>query len=181
MLQGVNLFLIGMMGAGKSTVGKLAAQRLGYQFIDTDDTIAAYAGKSIPEIFADSGEATFRQIEHKVLMEVSAYKNLVVATGGGIVLDRQNWAHLHSGVVVWLDVPIEVLHQRLVKNNDRPLLDVKDPKQRLIDIYNQRQALYQQADIQVALADESAELVCDRLLQELAAAIVPDRLKQPRQ
>jgi shikimate kinase len=66
MLRGVNLFLTGMMGAGKSTVGKLAAQRLGYNFIDTDDAIESYAGKSIPEIFADSGEATFRQIEHQV-------------------------------------------------------------------------------------------------------------------
>ncbi|AFY71011.1 shikimate kinase [Thalassoporum mexicanum PCC 7367] len=183
MLQGVNLFLIGMMGAGKSTVGKLAAQRLGYHFIDTDDTIESYAGKSIPQIFADSGEAEFRQIEHNVLMQVSAYRNLVVATGGGIVVDRQNWAHLHSGVVAWLDVPIEVLHQRLTKNNGkRPLLQVEDPMQRLTNLYNQRLSLYQQADIQVAIPDDSAaELVCDCLMAELAAAIVPDRLKQPQQ
>ena len=90
MLNGTNIFLIGMMGAGKSTVGKLLAQKLGYNFLDTDPLIEKCAGKSIPEIFAKDGEETFRDLEQQVLSQVSAYTRLVVATGGGIVMRSLN-------------------------------------------------------------------------------------------
>jgi shikimate kinase len=117
MLDGTNVFLIGMMGAGKSTIGQLLAQKLQYHFFDTDDLIERSAGRKIPEIFANSGELVFRQFEHLVLSEVAAYTNLVVATGGGIVLDRMNWSYLRYGIVVWLDVPVNVLHQRLAAHS----------------------------------------------------------------
>ncbi|NER06556.1 MAG: shikimate kinase, partial [Okeania sp. SIO3C4] len=110
LLQGVNLYLVGMMGAGKTTVGELLAKDLGYRFLDMDSLISQVAGKSINEIFADRGEAGFRQLETNVLAEVSSYKNLTIATGGGIVINPFNWSYLQHGIVVWLDVPIEVLH-----------------------------------------------------------------------
>ena len=90
LLKGINVFLIGMMGAGKTTVGGLLASELGYGFCDTDALIEQIAGKTINEIFAEDGEETFRQLETQVLSELSAYQQLIVATGGGIVLKPQN-------------------------------------------------------------------------------------------
>ena len=82
-LQGINIYLIGMMGTGKTTVGKLLAQYLGYSFLDIDEVIIKIAGKSIKKIFMEEGESTFRQLESKTLSEVCAYTNLTIATGGG--------------------------------------------------------------------------------------------------
>ena len=179
MLNGTNIFLIGMMGAGKSTVGKHLAQKLGYNFLDTDPLIAQCAGKSIPEIFANDGEETFRDLEQQVLSQVSAYTRLVVATGGGIVMRSLNWSHLHDGIVVWIDVPIEILHKRLTTASEqRPLLQTADPLQTLNDIYSQRRDRYAQADISIMVtADEASETVCDRLFEMIETRIDPDRLK----
>jgi shikimate kinase len=180
MLNGTNIFLIGMMGAGKSTVGKLLAQQLGYNFIDTDPLIEQCAGKSIPEIFADDGEDVFRDLEQQILSQVSAYTRLVVATGGGIVMRSLNWSHLHDGIVVWIDVPVEVLHDRLkTASEQRPLLHTADPLQTLHDIYAQRRDRYAQADISIMVnADETSEAVSDRLLNMIQTRITPNRLKQ---
>ena len=180
MLNGTNIFLIGMMGAGKSTVGKLLAQKLGYNFIDTDPLIEQCAGKSIPEIFTDDGEDTFRDLEQQVLSQVSAHTRLVVATGGGIVMRSLNWSHLHDGIVVWIDVPVDVLHDRLkTASEKRPLLHTADPLQTLNDIYNQRRDRYAQADISIMVnADETSEVVSDRLLNMIQTRITPNRLKQ---
>jgi len=179
MLNGTNIFLIGMMGAGKSTVGKLLAQKLNYNFLDTDPLIEQCAGKSIPEIFANDGEETFRDLEQQVLSQVSAYTRLVVATGGGIVMRSLNWSHLHDGIVIWIDVPVETLYDRLkTESGQRPLLHTADPLQRLNDLYAQRRDRYAQADISIMVtAEETTEAVCDRLLEMLQTRITPDRLK----
>jgi shikimate kinase len=180
MLNGTNIFLIGMMGAGKSTVGKLLAQQLGYNFIDTDPLIEQCAGKSIPEIFADDGEDKFRDLEQKVLSQVSAHTRLVVATGGGIVMRSLNWSHLHDGIVVWIDVPVDVLYDRLkTASEKRPLLQTDDPLQTLNDIYSQRRDRYAQADISIMVnADETSEAVSNRLLNMIQTRITPNRLRQ---
>ncbi len=179
MLNGTNIFLIGMMGAGKSTVGKHLAQKLSYNFLDTDPLIEQCAGKSIPDIFTNDGEETFRDLEQQVLSQVSAYTRLVVATGGGIVMRSLNWSHLHDGIVVWIDVPVEILHDRLKnESSHRPLLQTENPLQRLIDIYEQRRDRYAQADISIMVnADETPEAVSDRLLEMIQTRIIPDRLK----
>ncbi|MFZ4729295.1 MAG: shikimate kinase [Pseudanabaena sp.] len=179
MLNGTNIFLIGMMGAGKSTVGKHLAQKLGYNFLDTDPLIEKCAGKPIPEIFAKDGEDTFRDLEQQVLSQVSAYTRLVVATGGGIVMRSLNWSHLHDGIVVWIDVPIETLHKRLkTASEQRPLLQTANPLQTLNDIYSQRRDRYAQADISIMVtANETSEAVCDRLFEMIQTRITPDRLK----
>ncbi len=121
-LQGLNLYLVGMMGAGKSTVGQVLAQQLGYQFFDTDAVIEQATGQAIATLFAELGEPGFREMERRVLGELAAYTRLVVATGGGIVTQPENWGILRQGVVVWLDVPITELHRRLQTDTTRPLL-----------------------------------------------------------
>ena len=93
-LQGLNIYLIGMMGAGKSTIGKLLSERLEYRFLDTDTTIEQLTHQSITEIFQTAGEIEFRQLETQVLTEVSAYTRVVVATGGGIAIKLENWNYL---------------------------------------------------------------------------------------
>ncbi|MDX2256459.1 MAG: shikimate kinase [Pseudanabaenaceae cyanobacterium bins.39] len=180
MLNGTNIFLIGMMGSGKSTVGKILAQRLNYNFLDTDTLIEQCAGKSIPQIFADDGEPTFRDLEQQVLAQVAAHTRLVVATGGGIVMRSLNWSHLHNGIVIWIDAPIEVLHDRLLHEvAQRPLLNPDNLQQRLQDIYEQRRDRYAQADIAIMVnASEDPTAVCDRLLTMVAERISIDRLKQ---
>ncbi|HLO52190.1 MAG TPA: shikimate kinase [Kamptonema sp.] len=167
LLKGVNLYLVGMMGAGKTTVGRWLAHELGYHFFDTDDLIAQVANQSIAEIFAREGEEAFRQLESQVLGELSAYKNLLVATGGGIVLRPMNWSYLHHGIVVWLDVPIETLCDRLREDNSRPLLQDGDSRVILQNILNQRQRFYAQADVRVAVESETPEAVGIRVIEEL--------------
>ncbi|AFZ58372.1 shikimate kinase [Anabaena cylindrica FACHB-243] len=152
LLRGVNLYLIGMMGVGKTTVGRLLAKELGYGFLDTDDVIVKAAGKSINEIFVDEGEAEFRQLESDVLAQVCAYTKLTIATGGGIVLRRENWGYLRHGLIVWLDAPVEILLNRLAEDDTRPLLQDSDPEGKLRSLLEQRQSLYSQADLHITIA-----------------------------
>ncbi|AFY72212.1 shikimate kinase [Synechococcus sp. PCC 7502] len=181
MLDGTNIYLIGMMGAGKSTIGKLLADRLNYRFVDTDSLVEACTKRTVAQIFAESGESGFRQIEHQVLSEVSAYTRLVVATGGGIVLDRLNWSHLRNGLVVWLDVSMQQLYHRLRSSHHvRPLLETADPLATLTKLYEQRRSLYAQADVCLVIdTDDSPQKVCDRLVADLARKINPDQLRFP--
>ena len=180
MLNGTNIFLIGMMGAGKSTVGKFLAKKLNYNFIDTDPLIEQCAGKSIPEIFADEGEESFRDLEQQVVSQVSAYTRLVVATGGGVVVRSLNWSHLHDGIVIWIDVPVEILYDRLKnESTHRPLLQTENALQRLQDLYEQRRDRYAQADISIMVnAEETPEDISDRLVTMIQSRITPNRLRE---
>jgi shikimate kinase len=174
-LQNTNLYLIGMMGAGKSSTGTALAQALGYQFFDTDLVLEAAAGQTIAEIFAQQGEAAFRQLESEVLAQLSAYQRLVIATGGGLVTQRQNWSYLHHGIVVWLDVPLSVLQQRLAGDLHRPLLQTQDWQTTLATLLAQRQPLYAQADVRVPVeADEAVEAVVARTLALVDQRIRPE-------
>lgn len=168
MLNGVNLFLIGMMGVGKTTIGRLLADQLGYQFIDTDEFIEQATGQSIPTIFAESGEEIFRQLETATLSQVAARTGKVIATGGGIVLKRENWGYLRHGVIVWLDVPVEQLHKRLKHDTNRPLLQATNLSEKLSKLSSERQALYAQADIQITIGEETPEQVAARVMAAIA-------------
>jgi shikimate kinase len=118
-----NIILCGFMGVGKTTVGRLVAARLGWAFTDTDDVIAARAGKSIPAIFTEEGEAAFRALERDLCAEIASWRRTVVATGGGIVLDPANReALMRAGLVVCLHAPADELARRLAHQTDRPLL-----------------------------------------------------------
>jgi shikimate kinase len=174
-LKGVNLYLIGMMGVGKTTVGKLLAAKLNYRFFDTDAVIEQAANQSIAQIFAESGEDSFRQLETQVLSELCAYKRLVIATGGGIVLRRENWSYLRHGIVLWLDVPLEQLHQRLRSDTTRPLLQTPDWADKLQSLMEQRQSLYAQADVHIQCGgSESPAAIVDRALIQIQQALKPD-------
>lgn len=174
LLKGVNLYLIGMMGSGKTTVGQLLAEQLGYRFFDTDAVIEQVAGRSISQIFAESGEAEFRQLESQVLSELSAYTRLAIATGGGIILRRENWSYLRHGIVVWLDVPLEQLQVRLQADTTRPLLQAPDLATKLQTLMGQRQALYAQADVRVEYAaGDTPEQVAMRAIEQLQQVVKP--------
>ncbi|MDJ0534662.1 MAG: shikimate kinase [Xenococcaceae cyanobacterium MO_207.B15] len=173
LLQGVNVYLIGMMGAGKTTVGKLLAQKLGYRFFDTDVLLEKVAQKPIPEIFADKdqGEAYFRDLETKVLGEVSAYTRSAISTGGGIVEKPINWSYLRQGLVIWLDVEIEVLKERLAEDDTRPLAG------KLESLWKSRRSLYAQADLQIAIrAQQTPEQIRDEIMDKIPEMII----SQPR-
>lgn len=174
LLRGTNLYLIGMMGAGKSTLGTAMAAQLGYRFLDTDTLIEQVAGKSIPAIFATSGEAAFRALESEVLRQIAPYTRLVVATGGGIILRSENWGHLRNGVIVWLDVALAELQQRLQGDEQRPLLQRADWPQYLAHLLEQRRELYAQADIRLGVkAGDSVAVLCDRLTALLEERVLP--------
>lgn len=174
-LQGLNIYLIGMMGAGKSTVGRPLAQRLGYQFFDTDELICQVAKTSINEIFATAGESAFRDLESQTLGEICAYKNLVVATGGGAIVRQKNWSYLRHGIVIWLDVPVEELYQRLQQDTTRPLLRNPDPLGKLTSILHDRQHMYQQADVRIKVtAKESPDELVARVLAEIPKVLKPE-------
>jgi shikimate kinase len=174
-LKGTNLYLIGMMGSGKTTVGQLLARELEYRFLDLDAVIEQVTGQSITTLFATIGETAFRDIETQVLAEVSAYTRMAIATGGGIILRPQNWSYLHHGVVVWLSPSLDILVQRLQGSVDRPLLQVPNPREALAQLLQQRMSLYAQADIQVTISqiqetpDQTTIHVLAALQQAIAA------------
>lgn len=163
------------MGAGKSTVGQLLAQQLNYRFFDTDILIEQLKGQAIAHIFKTEGEAAFRHLETQVLAELSSYLNCIVATGGGIVLKRENWSYLHHGIVVWLDLPVEQLYTRLQDDTSRPLLQEVDPLAKLQTLLLQRQNLYAQADLQLTLeGKETPAQVVSRLLATIPSILKPE-------
>lgn len=174
-LQGINIYLVGMMGSGKSTTATHLARQLNYRCFDTDTLIERVAGCSISDLFARDGEAAFRQLEHQVLSELAAYQRSVVSTGGGIVLDTANWSYLRCGLVVWLDVAPEILRQRLQGDTTRPLLQGDDPQGKLEAILEQRRSQYAQADLHLEVdANESPEHLSQRIL-----ANIPQVTKTP--
>ncbi|MBM5806978.1 MAG: shikimate kinase [Cyanobacteria bacterium M_surface_10_m2_179] len=171
-LEGLNLYLVGMMGSGKSTAGRHLAERLGYRFLDADTSLEQVAGCSIPELFAREGEAGFRQLEAAVLNQIASWHSLVVATGGGVVTQPQNWGHLQQGVVIWLDAPEALLLERLRTDpTPRPLLATPDPAQRLSELLNQRRPLYAQADLHIVQNGAPPAQVADQILEALPGVI----------
>ena len=127
------VYLVGMPGSGKSTVGRELAGRLGVPFIDLDSEIEREAGRSVPEIFAAEGEAAFRALEAQALVKASMQDPAVVACGGGVVLEQANRITLRAtGICVFLDVPLEVLHQRVTPAEDRPLIRAEGDLDRLL-------------------------------------------------
>jgi shikimate kinase len=176
-LAGRSLYLVGMMGSGKTSTGRPLAERLGYGFVDADAVIEQAAGCSIPEIFERDGEAGFRSLESQVLSAISQRHSLVVATGGGVVTQPENWGLLHSGIVIWLDVVPDQLLQRLnADSTERPLLQTADPEAALNALLNERRPLYAEADLTVVINEETPETVADGILQ-----LLPSLLKDPTQ
>lgn len=145
MQKHLNIYLIGLMGAGKTTIGRQLAKRLGRDFYDSDHEIEARTGVRIPVVFEIEGEAGFRAREAQVIAELTRMEGMVMATGGGAVLNPATRARLkESGWVVYLDVPPALLYERTRLDRNRPLLQVENPLQRLETLYQQRDALYRE-------------------------------------
>lgn len=150
-LQGCNIYLVGMMGSGKSTIGPVLADHLGYRFVDIDTLIERVSGCSIAEIFSDYGEGEFRQRESATLQSVASWHSLVVATGGGVVLKPQNWGIMRQGVVIWLNCPKQLLLRRLARDpSSRPLLNGSDLEEKVKQLLTQRECYYRQADLEIS-------------------------------
>jgi shikimate kinase len=176
-LRGVTVYLIGMMGSGKSTLGAELAAQLRRPFFDTDALVEQVAGCSIAQIFAEQGEAHFRELETQVLAQLSGYTRLVIATGGGIVLRPKNWSYLHHGLTVWLDVAPELIWQRLSRDpGQRPLLQAPDPQAALQRLMREREPFYAQADVRVPIQSETS---LSQLAQQVWQAICARLREQP--
>ncbi len=142
--------LVGLMGVGKSTVGKRLATMLERDFVDADDAIERAAQRTIPEIFADFGEAYFRDGERRVIARLIEEGRGVIATGGGAFVDPETRALiLDKAVAVWIDADIDTLVERTSRRNTRPLLKDGDPKAILTDLYEKREPFYRQAQLRV--------------------------------
>lgn len=141
-----NIYLVGLMGAGKTTIGRQLAKRLGRPFFDSDHEIEARTGVRVPTIFEIEGEDGFRRREAQTIAELTAEKGIVLATGGGAVLSAENRRCLHeSGWVVYLNVTPALLYERTRHDRNRPLLQVPDPLGRLAELYAIRDPLYREA------------------------------------
>ena len=167
-LGGRNIFLIGMMGSGKTQTGPYLARMINYAFVDTDDVIEKAAKQSIAAIFEKDGETGFRDLEKQVLKEISQHHSLVIATGGGLVTLAENWGILHQGIVIWLDLDLNRSIQRIESDDkERPLLIKEDLAHTFSQIYESRKSIYLESDLRIEVEDQSpsevASMIADRL------------------
>lgn len=177
-LRGCNIWLVGMMGSGKSTVGKMLANTLKYAFFDTDSVIElAHDKRPVAQIFAEEGQDYFRKCESQIIKELSPYRNLVISTGGGAVIKSENWGYMHMGIVCWLDGDVDLLARRVAKDGieKRPLLmagaapgggEAGAPTQaavvaaaqaKLTALLDERRKFYENADVVVPLQGYGAD------------------------
>ena len=162
-----NVILVGFMGAGKSSVGRLLARRLGYCFVETDDMITAKEGLSIPEIFATRGEAYFRAAEEDALGLLAGKRGDVIATGGGLPCREGRPAALRAlGTVVWLSGGFDTLYERALRGGDRPMLAGRS-REEAEALYRSREAFYRQADLTVNTTGVGVDQVAAQVLQVL--------------
>lgn len=165
MEQHRNIYLVGLMGAGKTTVGRMLAKRLGRPFLDSDHEIVERTGVPIPTIFEIEGEDGFRRREAQTIHDLTAGADLVLATGGGVVINPENRRRLHeTGWVVYLNVPPRLLYERTRHDRNRPLLQVEDPLARLEELHAVRDPLYRETAHMVV---DGSHLVAAGIVQHL--------------
>ena len=164
-----SIVLVGMMGAGKSSVGKRLSQRLGLHFADADTEIELAAGMSIPEIFEKRGETEFRLGEQRVIARLLGDGPLVLATGGGAFMNAETRSRIASaGISIWLKADFDVLMRRVRKRSNRPLLQNPDPEGTLKNLIDQRYPVYAEADLTIQSRDVAHEVIVDEILSALA-------------
>mmetsp|Transcript_11813 Transcript_11813/g.18772 ORF Transcript_11813/g.18772 Transcript_11813/m.18772 type:complete len:322 (-) Transcript_11813:130-1095(-) len=182
-LKGCSIYLVGMMGSGKTSVGRVLHNALQYAFFDTDELVEALTGKSIVELFNDEGEDYFRQLEEEVIQQLKAYTRIMVATGGGASKSLKNWDAMRNGLVVWLDAPNDILYERLSgpEAKLRPLLNVAEEEgalqARISSLAAERRPLYDRADVRVSVEEGyengsiSPATIAYRVLKEIERRI----------
>ena len=172
-LGGRNIFLIGMMGSGKTQTGPYLARKINYAFVDTDDVIEKAAKQSITAIFEKDGETGFRDLEKQVLKEISQHHSLVIATGGGLVTLPENWGILHQGIVIWLDLDLNRSIQRIERDDkERPLLIKEDLAHTYSQIYESRKSIYLESDLRIEVEDQSPSEVASMILERLPSILI---------
>lgn len=160
-----NIVLIGLMGSGKTTIGKKIAKNLSMRFVDTDELIVQKAQKSIKLIFDEEGESFFRDIESEVVEEVSNQENIVISTGGGAVLREENIKNLKkNGTLFYLFAPAEELFKRIKDDKSRPLLNTENPVETLKIIQERREVYYNQADFKINTVGKSPKKTADEII-----------------
>ncbi|SFM71965.1 bifunctional shikimate kinase/3-dehydroquinate synthase AroKB [Rugamonas rubra] len=164
-----NVFLVGLMGAGKTTIGRILARKLGMRFIDSDHEIEARTGASIPWIFEIEGEPSFRRREAEVIGELSAQQGIVLATGGGAILDPASRAFLAArGTVIYLRASVNSILSRTAHDKSRPLLQTADPRRKLEELLAQREPLYLEiADVVIDTGRPNVQSMVQTILQHL--------------
>jgi len=170
LLGGRPLVLVGMMGAGKTTVGRRVAARLGRQFLDSDEEIEKAAQMTIPEMFEELGEAEFRSGETRVIARILKDEDIVLATGGGAFVNEETRALIKSvAVSVWIKADFELLFARVSRRSNRPLLKTANPRQTLKDLIDARYPIYGQADVTVVSRDVPHDTVASDLIEAVVA------------
>lgn len=165
-----SIALIGMMGAGKTSVGRLLAHKLGLPFVDADSEIEAAAQATIPEIFERDGEAVFRSGERRVIARLLEGPLCVLATGGGAFMAAETRQKIRDRAIsVWLRAELDLLTRRIGRRRDRPLLNQGNPRDTLARLLAQRNPVYAEADIVVESGDETPEQVAERVIAALRA------------
>ena len=172
-IKGRSIFLVGMMGCGKSRTGLKLAELLKYKYIDLDSLIEKLAKKSINQIFNDEGEDNFRELENNCLKETIKIPSLVISTGGGIVTKMENWGILRQGIIVWIDLDTNIAIERL-KNEiaNRPLLQGKNLNDLYMNILLSREKLYSQADLRIQVKKENIEQVAKKIINAIDKKII---------
>ena len=180
-LGGRNIFLIGMMGSGKSQTGPVLAKMINYAFVDTDDVIEKASKQSISSIFEKDGEKVFRDVEKKVLKEISQHHSLVIATGGGLVTLPENWGILHQGIVIWLDLDLKRSIKRLESDKkERPLLIGDDLAENFSQIYESRKPIYLESDLRIEVEDQSPYEVATMVAEHLPSILIDPETQAER-
>jgi shikimate kinase len=180
-LGGRNIFLIGMMGSGKSQTGPVLAKMINYAFVDTDDVIEKASKQSISSIFEKDGEKVFRDVEKKVLKEISQHHSLVIATGGGLVTLPENWGILHQGIVIWLDLDLKRSIKRLESDQKRrPLLIGDNLAENLSQIYESRKPIYLESDLRIEVEDQSPYEVANMVAEHLPSILIDPETQAER-
>jgi shikimate kinase len=163
------IVLVGLMGAGKTAIGKRLAQRLALDFVDADKEIETAAGCSIAEIFARHGEPSFRDGERRVILRLLENPVHVLSTGGGAFMDPETRARIgERGISIWLRADLDLMLKRVSRRTDRPLLQVADPKAKLQELMALRYPVYGLADITVDSVDAPPEVTVERVYESLA-------------
>ena len=176
-----SVVLVGMMGAGKSTIGRRLSARLGLPFLDADGEIEAAAGMSIPDIFESRGELDFRNGEVRVIARLLDNGPAVLATGGGAFMRQETRDHIHNKAVsIWLKVDSDVILRRVKRRSDRPLLQTADPEATVERLISEREPVYRQADLTVWSRDVPHEKIVDECVEALHGKLCGGQPKQGR-